>query len=82
MFLKKLPFAKKKKKKKKEKRKKRKKKKNKKKARVFTTWAGHVARMGEGGGVTGFWLGGPKVRDHLENIGEGGRITLSWTLGR
>jgi len=62
--------------------KKRKKKKKKKKARVFTTWAGHVARMGEGGGVTGFWLGGPKVRDHLENIGEGGRITLSWTLGR
>jgi hypothetical protein len=23
--------------------------------------AGHVARMGEG---RGFWLGGPKVRDH------------------
>jgi hypothetical protein len=25
-------------------------------------WAGHVARMGEV--FTGFWLGGPKVRDH------------------
>jgi hypothetical protein len=30
---------------------------------------------------TGFWLGGPKVKDHWENIGVGGRITLSWTLG-
>jgi hypothetical protein len=29
-------------------------------------WAGHVARMGEGRGevLTGFWLGGPKARDH------------------
>jgi hypothetical protein len=34
--------------------------------RVITSrrlrWAGHVARMG--GVSTGFWLGGPKVRDH------------------
>jgi hypothetical protein len=28
------------------------------------SWAGHVARMGEREVVTGFWLGGPKVRDH------------------
>jgi hypothetical protein len=34
-----------------------------------------VARMGEGKGVTGFWLGGPKARDHWEDIGVGGRIT-------
>jgi hypothetical protein len=38
-------------------------------------WAGHVARMG-------FWLGGPKVRDHWEDLRIGGRITLSWTSGR
>jgi hypothetical protein len=31
---------------------------------------------------TGFWLGGPKVRDHWEDLGVCGRITLSWTLGR
>jgi hypothetical protein len=31
--------------------------------------------------LTGFWLGGPKVRDHWEDIGVGGRITLKWTLG-
>jgi hypothetical protein len=45
-------------------------------------WAGHVARMGRGDVFTGFWLGGPKVRDHLEDLGVGGRITLKWTLGR
>jgi hypothetical protein len=45
-------------------------------------WAGHVSRMGEGEVFAGFWLGGPKVRDHWEDQGVGGRITLSWTLGR
>jgi hypothetical protein len=45
-------------------------------------WAGHVARMGKGELFTGFWLGGPKVRDHWEDLGVGGRITLRWTLGR
>jgi hypothetical protein len=40
--------------------------------------AGHVARMREGRGVfTGFWLEGPKVRDHWKDLGVGGRITLS-----
>jgi hypothetical protein len=36
-------------------------------------WAGHVACMGEG---RGFWLGGPKGRNHWEDLGGGGRITL------
>jgi hypothetical protein len=30
-----------------------------------------------GEGFTGFWLGGPKVRDHWEDLGVGGKITLS-----
>jgi hypothetical protein len=45
-------------------------------------WPGHVARMGKGEVFTGFWLGGPKVRDHWEELGVCGRITLKWTLGR
>jgi hypothetical protein len=45
-------------------------------------WAGHVARMGRGEVSTGFWLGGPKGRDHWEDLGIGGRIALRWTLGR
>jgi hypothetical protein len=45
-------------------------------------WAGHVARMGRGELFTGFWLGGPKVRDHWEDLGIGSKITLKWTLGR
>jgi hypothetical protein len=45
-------------------------------------WAGNVAGMGRGEVFTGFWLGGPKVRDHWVDIGVGGRITLRWTLGR
>jgi hypothetical protein len=31
---------------------------------------------------TGFWLGGPKKRDHWKDLGVGGMITLRWTLGR
>jgi hypothetical protein len=27
-------------------------------------WAGHVACMGEGEVFTGFWFGGPKVKDN------------------
>jgi hypothetical protein len=30
---------------------------------------------------TGFWLGGPKVRDHCEDLDVGGRITLRWEIG-
>jgi hypothetical protein len=33
---------------------------------------------GRGEVFTGFWLGGPKARDHWEDLGIGGRITLSW----
>jgi hypothetical protein len=43
-------------------------------------WVGHVVRMGEV--LAGFWLGGPKRRDHWEDLGVCGRITLRWTLGR
>jgi hypothetical protein len=45
-------------------------------------WVGHVACMGEGRLFTGFWLGGPKVRDHWEDPDVGGRITFNWNLGR
>jgi len=37
---------------------------------------------GRGEVFTGFWLGGPNVRDYREDLGVGGKITLSWTLGR
>jgi hypothetical protein len=37
---------------------------------------------GRGEVLTGFWLGGPKVRDHWEDLGVGGKIILSWTSGR
>jgi hypothetical protein len=37
---------------------------------------------GRGEVFTGFWLGGPKARDHWEDLGVGERITLRWTLGR
>jgi hypothetical protein len=39
-------------------------------------WVGHVARMGRGEVLTGFWMGRPKVRDHWEDLGVGERITL------
>jgi hypothetical protein len=44
-------------------------------------WARHVARIEAGEVFTGFWLGGPKGRDHWEYQGVDGRITLRWTLG-
>jgi hypothetical protein len=43
-------------------------------------WVGRVTRMGRGEVFTGFWLGGPKVRDHWEDLGVGGRTILRWTL--
>jgi hypothetical protein len=36
-------------------------------------WAGHVARMGEGRGVTEFWWGNLRERDHWEDPGVDGR---------
>jgi hypothetical protein len=44
-------------------------------------WDGHVARIGNGDRFTGFWLGGPKGRDHWEDLVVGGRITLG-SMGR
>jgi hypothetical protein len=37
---------------------------------------------GRGEVFTGFWLGGPKVRDHCEDLSVGGRITLRWAFRR
>jgi hypothetical protein len=37
---------------------------------------------GNGQVFAGFWLGGPKVRDHWEDLGAGGRIALRWNSGR
>jgi hypothetical protein len=34
---------------------------------------------GRGDVSTGFWLGGPKVRDHWEDLGVDERIILGWT---
>jgi hypothetical protein len=31
---------------------------------------------------TGYWLGGPKERDHWEDLSVAERIILRWTLGR
>jgi len=33
---------------------------------------------GKGEMCTGFWLGGPKARDHWEDLGVSGSITLRW----
>jgi hypothetical protein len=45
-------------------------------------WAGHVARMGREEVLIGFWLGGPKGRDHWKDLDVDGRMTFRWTLGR
>jgi hypothetical protein len=44
-------------------------------------WVGHVARMGERRGVSGFWLGDPNVRGHWKDLGVGRRIILRWNVG-
>ena len=45
-------------------------------------WGGHVARMGEGRGVTGCWWGNPRGRDRWGDLGVDGRIILGWTFRR
>jgi hypothetical protein len=45
-------------------------------------WEIHIACMGRGEVFTGFWLGGPKARDHWEELDVGGRITLRRTIRR
>jgi len=39
-------------------------------------WAGHVARMGEERGVTGFWWGNRREGDHWGDLGVDGWIIL------
>ena len=39
---------------------------------------GHVARMGRGEVHTGFWWGGLREGDHMEDPGVDGRIILKW----
>jgi hypothetical protein len=41
-------------------------------------WAGHVARIGERSGNTGFRWGNLRVRDHLGDPGVDGGIILRW----
>jgi hypothetical protein len=43
-------------------------------------WAGHVARMGRGKVLAGFWWGNLREGDHLEDPGVDGRIILKWIL--
>jgi hypothetical protein len=38
--------------------------------------------MGRGEMLIGFWLGGPKAREHWEDLGVGGKITLKLALRR
>ena len=41
-------------------------------------WAGHVARMGEMGGLYRVWGGNLRDRDHLGDLSVDGRIILRW----
>jgi len=40
--------------------------------------AGHIARMGKGEVLAGFWQGNLRERDHLEGPGIDGRRILKW----
>jgi len=44
-------------------------------------WTGHVARMGEKRGDTGFWWGNLRESDHLGDPGLDGRVILRWIWG-
>ena len=43
-------------------------------------WAGHVARVGERKGYTGFWWRYLMERDHLEDLGIDGKIILKFVF--
>jgi len=45
-------------------------------------WAGHVARMGEGGGCIGSWWGSRREGDHWGVLGVDGWIILGWISRR
>jgi hypothetical protein len=45
-------------------------------------WAGHVARMGEGGNVYRVLVGKPEGKNHLKDQGVDGSTRSKWTLGR
>jgi len=42
------------------------------------TWAGHVARMGDGEACTGFWWRNQSEKYHLEDPGVEWSMILSW----
>jgi hypothetical protein len=45
-------------------------------------WAGHVARMGQGGMYIGYWWESQKARDHWEDQDVSGWTILKWILER
>jgi len=45
-------------------------------------WAGHVARMGEGGRCLGSWWGNRREGDHWRGLGVDGWIMLVWISRR
>jgi hypothetical protein len=55
---------------------------------IYRRYQGGCSRLdmwhawGRGEMFTGFWLGGPKARDHWEDLDVVGRIALRWTLGK
>jgi hypothetical protein len=46
------------------------------------SWAGHVARMGEGRNVYRVLMGKPEGKSHMKDQGVDGGMGSDWTLGR